>query len=202
VSLPVRFISWTLLTTDSSCHQKARLRLRTSLADCDLRGGTRLCSRYHDLEAVLGLPRHHRWQANRDHQLQDLDLDSGHNNVEHRPKSPPAAPLAIPFAVFLPVSSEIPQTCVSFSNLRVHCQLLNLRVHCLFRTRVFTVIKSIVLHTAFTKTKANSKGETQIEPNQISLPSPESSFVIALYEQCVLPSSTLYSPESDSTSVF
>jgi hypothetical protein len=32
---------------------------------------------------VLGLPRHHRWQANRDHQLQDLDLDSSHYNAEH-----------------------------------------------------------------------------------------------------------------------
>lgn len=72
-----------MLTTDSSCHQKARLRLRTRLADCDLRGGTGLCSRYHDLEAVLGLPRHHRWQANRNHQLQDLDLDSSDNYAEH-----------------------------------------------------------------------------------------------------------------------
>lgn len=71
-----------MLTTDSSCYQKARLRLRTRLADCDLRGGTGLCSRYHDLEAVLGLPRHHRWQANRNHQLQDLDLDSGDNYAE------------------------------------------------------------------------------------------------------------------------
>jgi hypothetical protein len=32
---------------------------------------------------VLGLPRHHRWQANRNHQLQELDLDPGHHDAEH-----------------------------------------------------------------------------------------------------------------------
>jgi hypothetical protein len=83
VSPSTHRFTFILLTPDSSgCRQARSHRLRT-LADCDLRGGTGLCSRHHDLEAVLGLPRHHRRQANRNHQLQDLDLDSCHHHVEH-----------------------------------------------------------------------------------------------------------------------
>jgi hypothetical protein len=126
---------------------------------------------------VLGLPRHHRWQANCNHQLQDLDLDSGHNSVEHRPKSPPAAPTFSFFYLFL---ARYPKTCVSFfepscsfivifrvfaflsiSNLRVHChRISNLRVHC----------HQVHSFTAFTKTKASSNGETQIKSNQTKFP--------------------------------
>ena len=42
-----------------------------------------MCSGHHHLEAVLGVPCHHRWQANCHHQLQDMDLDSGHNHAKH-----------------------------------------------------------------------------------------------------------------------
>jgi len=42
-----------------------------------------VCSLHHNLDAVLGLPRHRCWQAKCDDQLQDLDMDSGHHNAEH-----------------------------------------------------------------------------------------------------------------------
>jgi hypothetical protein len=133
-------------------------------------------------KAVLGLPRHHRWQANRNHQLQDLnlDLDSDHNNVEHRPKitSRSTSRNTFSFAFFYLLLARYPRSAclfrtfdfivnfrvfafLSISNLRVHCHhFSNLRVHC----------HQVHSFTAFTKTKANSKGETQIKPNQTKFP--------------------------------